>query len=129
MLLHLAKRVSLFLIVLFRYVFTLNFPIPNIRHTRRCTPAGKTLNFLGNELWLSVQQADPFTAGQTCFLVLYCTLQLCIYIKLAQSLIKGTPEGARGLEKTLNYLGIELWLSVLQAGSLTAGQTTVTDVS
>ena len=42
---------------------------------------------------------------------------------------KQTSESARRLEKILNFLGIELWLSARQADALTAGQTTVTDVS
>ena len=38
------------------------------------------------------------------------------------------PESVRRLEKTLNFLGIEPWLSVRQADALTDGQTMLTHV-
>ena len=44
------------------------------------------------------------------------------------SLILGTLESVRRLEKILNFLGMEPWLSVRQADALTAGPTMLTHV-
>ena len=51
-----------------------------------------------------------------------------MYLKPDQSLILGTLESVRRLEKTLNFLGIERWLSVRKADPSTAGQTMLTHV-
>ena len=64
--------------------------------------------------------------------VCYFLILLISYINYStgliphQSLILGTLETVRKLEKTLNFLGIKLWLSVRQADALTAGQMMLT---
>ena len=57
----------------------------------------------------------------TFLILLISYVNYSIGLKPDLTLIQGTPESARRLEQTLNLLGIELWLSVRQADTLTAG--------
>ena len=46
----------------------LTSPISNLKHTRKCTQAGKTLNLLGIESWLSIRQAETLTGVPMVFI-------------------------------------------------------------
>ena len=54
-------------------------------------------------------------------MLLISYVNISIGLKPNLTLMLGTPEGVRRLEKSLNFLGIETWLSVRQADALTAG--------